>query len=82
MKSIYKGADQIISYRMGADLTEPYDKFTIIKEDDGSVSCVQDRVTNYGFNNGIKSRQITGITKKDINSELVEGIVNGTRSNN
>lgn len=59
-----KDVVQIYSYRMGVDLTHPYDKFNSMLLENGNFLCKQSKVTNYGPNNGCKDRQLFVMTSK------------------
>jgi hypothetical protein len=72
MKAIYKrfkGCTQILSYRFGDNLEEPYNKFDSFQHKDDFV-CIQEMVSNYGERNGIKKRVLFQVPKKNFSIKL------------
>ena len=82
-KGFYDGVTQIISYRFKDNLTEPYDKIDTHLLSDDSFECVQERVTNYGKDNGIVSRVLFRIPRKEFKVKTHwEAVKHGSRTNN
>jgi hypothetical protein len=73
----FKGCTQILSYRFGDSLEEPYNKFDSFKYDSDFI-CIQEEVSNYGYNNGIKKRTLFQVPKKKFSIKLHLEEINGS----
>lgn len=75
----FKGAFQIMSYRMGTDLTQPYDKYVFNIYENGVVKATQEQISNYE-NNGIKTRDLLIPKTKNFSYKQTMEVINGTRA--
>lgn len=75
----FKGCQQILSYRFGKSLEDPYDKFDSAVTKDGIFKCVQEQTTNYGTNE-IKVRVLFEVPEKEFSIKLHLEAVDGSRT--
>ena len=75
----FKGCQQILSYRFGESLEQPYDKFDSAVSKQGIFKCVQEQTSNYGTNE-IKVRQLFEVPEQKFSIALHLEAIDGTRT--